>query len=157
MSPDQQQQHPHQQHPHRPPHEPPHPSTPPGGAVRLDHTVVHATDRQVSAEFLAEVLGLAVGAPFGPFLPVDLGNGVTLDFHRQRDEPIQSQHYAFLVPEDAFDAMIGRLESLRVTYYANPDHTGPGRVNHLFGGRGAYFADPDGHNMEIITRTYARP
>ncbi|MET9614694.1 VOC family protein [Kitasatospora indigofera] len=149
MSPDQhQQQYP--QHPQQPP-------TPPAGAVRLDHTVVHATDRQVSAEFLAEVLGLAVGAPLGPFLPVGLGNGVTLDYYQQRDEPIQSQHYAFLVPDHAFDAMIGRLESLRVTYYANPDHTGPGRVNHLFGGRGAYFADPDGHNMEIITRTYARP
>ncbi|MFF1871737.1 VOC family protein [Kitasatospora herbaricolor] len=149
MSPDQQ----HPQEPQRPQH----PHTPPAGSVRLDHTVVHATDRQVSAEFLAEVLGLAVGAPFGPFLPVDLGNGVTLDYYQQRDRPIQPQHYAFLVPEDGFDAMIARLEALRVTYYANPNHTGPGRVNHLFGGRGAYFADPDGHNMEIITRTYARP
>ncbi|GGV11506.1 hypothetical protein GCM10010495_26150 [Kitasatospora herbaricolor] len=156
MSPDQ-QHHPQQsQHPQQPQHSQ-RPHTPPAGAVRLDHTVVHATDRQVSAEFLAEVLGLAVGAPFGPFLPVDLGNGVTLDYHQQRDEPIQSQHYAFLVPEDGFDAMIARLEALRVTYYANPNHTEPGRVNHLFGGRGAYFADPDGHNMEIITRTYARP
>ncbi|MFC9329973.1 VOC family protein [Kitasatospora sp. NPDC057015] len=134
-----------------------HPHTPPATAVRLDHTVVHATDPQVSAAFLAEVLGLAVGAPFGPFLPVDLGNGVTLDYYRRRDGSIQSQHYAFLVPDDAFDAVIARLESLRVTYYADPDHTGAGRVNHLFGGRGAYFSDPDGHNMEIITRTYARP
>lgn len=124
--------------------------------VQLNHTVVLAKDRQLSAEFLAIVLGLAVGAPFGPFLPVDLGNGVTLDFYQKSDEPIQPQHYAFLVPESQFDTMIARLESLRVTYYADPGHSEPGRINRLFGGRGAYFADPDGHNMEIITQPYSR-
>ncbi|GLW46885.1 hypothetical protein Stsp02_25470 [Streptomyces sp. NBRC 14336] len=125
--------------------------------VQFNHTAVLASDRGLSAEFLATVLGLEVGAPFGPFLPVDLGNGVTLDFYEMRDEPIQSQHYAFLVPDDGFDAMIARLEALGVTYYADPGHTEPGRINRLFGGRGAYFDDPDGHNMEIMTRPYARP
>ncbi|MFE6522088.1 VOC family protein [Streptomyces sp. NPDC057794] len=129
----------------------------PTTVARLDHTVVHASDRALSAEFLAAVLGLEVGAPFGPFLPVDLGNGVTLDYYEKTDEPIQPQHYAFLVPEEQFDAMIARLEALGVTYYADPRHTEPGRVNDLFGGRGAYFTDPDGHNMEIMTRPYARP
>ncbi|MDN0194592.1 VOC family protein [Streptomyces sp. S.PNR 29] len=134
----------------------PHPE-PSATAVRLDHTAVYASDRRLSAEFLAAVLGLEVGAPFGPFLPVDLGNGVTLDYYEKRDEPIQSQHYAFLVPEDRFDGMIARLETVGVTYYADPGHTEPGRINRLFGGRGAYFEDPDGHNMEIMTRPYVRP
>jgi len=44
-----------------------------------------------------------------------------------------------------------------VTYYADPGHTDPGRINDLFGGRGAYFDDPDGHNMEVMTRPYVRP
>ncbi|RAG85888.1 VOC family protein [Streptacidiphilus pinicola] len=125
--------------------------------MRLNHTAVHASDRYLSAEFLAVLLGLEVGKPFGPFLPVDLGNGVTLDYCEKRDEPIQPQHYAFLVPEDAFDAVIARLDAVGVTYFADSGHTDPGRVNHMFGGRGAYFDDPDGHNMEIITRPYARP
>jgi catechol 2,3-dioxygenase-like lactoylglutathione lyase family enzyme len=125
--------------------------------AHLNHTAVYACDRQLSAEFLAAVLGLRVGTPFGPFLPVDLGNGVTLDYYEKTDEPIQPQHYAFLVPEEQFDGMIDRLEALGVTYYADPNHTRPGRVNDLFGGRGAYFDDPDGHNMEIMTRPYARP
>ncbi|MEU2908299.1 VOC family protein [Streptomyces massasporeus] len=125
--------------------------------AHLNHTAVYASDRRLSAEFLAAVLGLEVGAPFGPFLPVDLGNGVTLDYYEMTDEPIQSQHYAFLVPDERFDGMIDRLEALGVTYYADPNHTRPGRVNDLFGGRGAYFADPAGHNMEIMTRPYARP
>ncbi|MEU5363338.1 VOC family protein [Streptomyces sp. NPDC005925] len=133
-------------------HQPPRPIP-----VQLNHTAVYARDRQLSAEFLAAVLGLRVGAAFGPFLPLDLGNGVTLDYYEKRDEPIQGQHYAFLVPDGEFDAMTARLDALGVTYYADPSHTEPGRINRLFGGRGAYFDDPSGHNMEIMTRPYARP
>ncbi|MFJ9248728.1 VOC family protein [Streptomyces sp. NPDC101776] len=125
--------------------------------VQLNHTAVYAKDRQLSAEFLAAILGLKVSAPFEPFLPVDLGNGVTLDYYEKRDEPIQPQHYAFLVPDEQFDTMIARLEVVGVAYYADPRHTEPGRINRLFGGRGAYFEDPNGHNMEIMTRPYARP
>jgi catechol 2,3-dioxygenase-like lactoylglutathione lyase family enzyme len=125
-------------------------------AIQLNHTAIYATDRHLSAEFIAAILGLRVGAPFGPFLPVDLGNGVTLDYYEKRDEPIQPQHYAFLVPDEHFDAMIARLEAVGVTYYADPNHTEPGQINRLFGGRGAYFDDPGGHNMEIMTRPYAR-
>ena len=130
---------------------------PPITTAQLNHTAIYATDRHLSAEFLATILGLEVGSPIGPFLPVDLDNGVTLDFYEKRDEPIQSQHYAFLVPDEQFDAMIGRLEAVGVTYYADPKHTQPSEINRLFGGRGAYFADPDRHNMEIMTRPYARP
>ncbi|MFE5716109.1 VOC family protein [Streptomyces sp. NPDC056501] len=125
-------------------------------AIQLNHTVVHSYDRSLSAHFLADILGLEVGAPFGPFLPVDLSNGVTLDYYESKGTQIQPQHYAFLVPDEGFDAMIDRLEAAGVTYYADPGHTEPGKVNGLFGGRGAYFDDPDGHNMEIMTRPYAR-
>ncbi|MEV5878349.1 VOC family protein [Streptomyces sp. NPDC052101] len=135
----------------------PHQSELPTAGVQLNHTAVYASDRHLSAEFIAAILGLKVGAPFGPFLPVDLGNGVTLDYYEKRDEPIQTQHYAFLVPDEQFDGMIARLEAVGVTYYADPGHTDPGRINRLFGGRGAYFDDPDGHNMEIMTRPYIRP
>ncbi|MEU4350090.1 VOC family protein [Streptomyces sp. NPDC023838] len=134
-----------------------HHSTSATAGVQLNHTAVYAGDRQLSAEFIATILGLEVGAPFGPFLPVDLGNGVTLDYYEKRDEPIQPQHYAFLVPDERFDGMIARLDAVGVTYYADPHHTEPGRINRLFGGRGAYFDDPDGHNMEIMTRPYIRP
>lgn len=135
----------------------PHEFERPTCGVQLNHTAVYASDRYLSAEFLAAVLGLKVGSPFGPFLPVDLGNGVTLDYYEKRDEAIQSQHYAFLVPEKQFDAAIAHLEAVGVTYYADPGHTDPGKINGLFGGRGVYFDDPDGHNMEIMTRPYVRP
>ncbi len=49
-------------------------------AVQLNHTIVSAHDKQVSAEFLAEILGLSTPAPFGPFMMVQADNEVTLDF-----------------------------------------------------------------------------
>ncbi|GAB3976867.1 hypothetical protein GCM10029978_064960 [Actinoallomurus acanthiterrae] len=67
---------------------------------------------------------------------------------------IDPQHYAFLVSEEEFDAIFGRIQEAGVTYYADPFHQEPGRINHLDGGRGAYFSDPNGHNLEIITRPY---
>ncbi|MYS85021.1 VOC family protein [Embleya scabrispora] len=130
---------------------------PPISGVQLNHTAIYAKDRRSAAEFFATILGLEVGTPFGPFVPIELGNGVTLDYYEKRDEPIQSQHYAFLVPDGQFDGMIARLKALGVTYYADPHHTRPGAINDLFGGRGAYFEDPSGHNMEIMTRPYVRP
>lgn len=122
--------------------------------AEFNHTIVHATDQRLSAEFIATILGLEVGAPVGPFVPVTTANRVSLDFYENPGQPVVSQHYAFLVPDEEFDTMIGRLEAVGVTYYADPSHTEPGRANDLFGGRGAYFDDPDGHNMEILTRPY---
>jgi catechol 2,3-dioxygenase-like lactoylglutathione lyase family enzyme len=82
---------------------------------------------------------------------------VTLGYYEKRDEPIPPQHYAFLVPDEHFDAMIARLVAVGVTYYADPRHTEPGQINRFFGGRSAYFDDPSGHNMEIMTVPYVRP
>jgi catechol 2,3-dioxygenase-like lactoylglutathione lyase family enzyme len=50
-------------------------------SVQLNHTIVWCRDKQRSATFLAEILGLPAPARFGPFLVVALGNGVSLDFH----------------------------------------------------------------------------
>jgi catechol 2,3-dioxygenase-like lactoylglutathione lyase family enzyme len=122
-------------------------------SVELNHTIVASRDKREAAEFVARILGLEVGAPFGPFLPVETSNGVTLDF-ADRQGQIISQHYAFLVSEADFDAIMGRIEQAGVTFYADPGHRRAGEINRNDGGRGAYFADPNGHNLEIITRPY---
>ena len=122
--------------------------------VQLNHTIVAARDKQVSATFLASVLGLEVGPQYGPFLPVETGNGVTLDFADSDSAEIAPQHYAFLVSEAEFDAIFARIQERGLDYYADPFHQQPSRINHNDGGRGAYFDDPDGHNLEIITRPY---
>ncbi|MCW2633247.1 MAG: bleomycin resistance protein [Pseudonocardia sp.] len=121
--------------------------------VQLNHTIVAARDKRAAAEFLATILGLEVGEQYGPFLPVEAGNEVTLDF-MDSDGPIASQHYAFLVSEDEFDAIFGRIKQAGIPYYADPGHRQVGKINHHDGGRGCYFPDPNDHNLEIITRPY---
>jgi catechol 2,3-dioxygenase-like lactoylglutathione lyase family enzyme len=123
-------------------------------SVQLNHTIVAARDRKEAADFLAAILGLTVGAPFGPFLPVETSNSVTLDFMDSAPEEITSQHYAFLVSEEEFDAIFGRIKQAGIQFYADPGHQDAGRINHNDGGRGLYFDDPNGHNLEIITRPY---
>ncbi|MEV4146649.1 VOC family protein [Amycolatopsis sp. NPDC049691] len=119
-------------------------------SVELNHTIVCATDREKSAEFLAGILGLRTEPVAGPFVPVRLANGVTLDYLQV--DVVTSQHYAFLVGEDDFDAAMVRIERAGVAYWADPFHERPGEVNSMNGGRGVYFADPDGHNLELLTR-----
>ncbi|WP_326636278.1 VOC family protein [Streptosporangium sp. NBC_01755] len=123
-------------------------------SVELNHTIVAARDKKASAEFLAGVLGLEVGAPYGPFIPVATGNGVTLDFADSHEDRIATQHYAFLVSEKEFDVIFGRIQQAGITYYADPFHRQVGQINHHDGGRGLYFEDPNHHNLEIITRPY---
>jgi catechol 2,3-dioxygenase-like lactoylglutathione lyase family enzyme len=119
--------------------------------ARLDHTIVPAYDKQESAAFLADVLGLAVGRQSGPFLPVRLDGGVTLDFVDA--DPRPSRHYAFLVDDAVFDAAYERLTGAGRTIWADPYHTREGAVDERGdGGRGFYFDDPAGHNMELLTR-----
>ncbi len=122
--------------------------------VEFNHTIVAASDARATAQFLASVLGLEVGPPYGRFLPVATSNGVTLDVAETDQDPITPQHYAFLVDDDEFDAIFARIRQAGIDYYADPHHRQPGRINHRDGGRGLYFDDPNGHNLEILTRPY---
>jgi hypothetical protein len=122
-------------------------------AVQLNHTIVAARDKSVSATYLAEMLGLAEPAPWGPFMGVEADNGVALDFIDAGDS-ITPQHYAFLVSEDDFDAIFGRIRERGLTYWADPHKNQPGEINTNDGGRGVYWDDPNGHLLEIITRPY---
>ncbi|MFI8190903.1 VOC family protein [Streptomyces sp. NPDC085946] len=121
--------------------------------VQLNHTIVHAHDKRASARFLAGILGLEVSPPYGPFVPVQIPNGVTLDY-LDTDGAIAPQHYAFLVSEAEFDEILARIRAAGLTHWADPFHTRPGEINHNDGGRGTYFDDPDGHRLEILTRPY---
>src|SRR3712207_4171399 len=105
--------------------------------VKLNHTIVHARDRRESAEFLSDVLGLAAPVPCGPFLDVQTDNEVTLAV-LETDEPIQTQHYAFLVSEAEFDAIFDRIKARGLTYWADPMRSQAGRINTHDGGRGVY-------------------
>ena len=123
--------------------------------ISFNHTIVAARDKSRSATFLTELFDLPAPVPFGHFLCVVVANGVSLDYADVAgDEDIRPQHYAFLVSEEEFDAIYGRIRAGGLAHWADPRASRPGEINHNDGGRGVYFQDPAGHFMEILTRPY---
>jgi extradiol dioxygenase family protein len=122
--------------------------------ITLNHTIVAAKDKKRSATFLTELFDLPSPTPFGHFLTVTLANGVSLDYADSRGDDIHPQHYAFLVSEDEFDDIYGRIKLRGLDHWADPAATRAGEINHRDGGRGVYFQDPAGHYLEILTRPY---
>lgn len=124
-------------------------------APKLNHHIVWSHDKKRSAAFLTEMLGLPPATSWGPFEIVELDNEVSIDFHDvDESTEIQSMHYAFLISEDEFDAVYGRILDRGLDHWADPGQRRPGEINHNDGGRGVYFPDPDGHFLEVITRPY---
>ena len=122
-------------------------------SIQLNHTIVWCNDKSKSASFLADILGLPDPKPFGPFLVVELSNDVSLDF-KEKAGPITPQHYAFLISEDDFGLIFGRIRVRGIQYWADPGKEHPEMINHGDGGRGMYFEDPNGHLLEVLTRPY---
>ena len=123
-------------------------------AVELNHMIVGADDAEATARWWADVLGLDAPIHWGPFWQVSTANGVNIDFDIGDDAPVQGRHYAFLLSDDEFDEVFGRIVERGVVHYADPAGKRKGEINHNDGGRGTYFADPNGHWLEIITRPY---
>ncbi len=125
-------------------------------AIRLDHTIVYSHDKEASSAFLVDLFGLPPPVRWGPFVAVQVANGVTLDFYDEEGAG-SSQHYAFMVGEEEFDQIFGRIEAQGLAFWADPGHRLAGEINTHDGGRGVYFDDPSGHSLEIITRPYGDP
>jgi catechol 2,3-dioxygenase-like lactoylglutathione lyase family enzyme len=124
-------------------------------SISLNHTIVWCRDKDVASEFLADLFALPTPARWGPFRIVEMTNGVSLDYHELADDiGFSAQHYAFLVSEDEFDEIFGRIVERGLDHWADPAKDRAGAINHDDGGRGVYFEDPDGHFLEIITRPY---
>ena len=124
-------------------------------SIELNHTIVAARDAETSARWLAELFGTDEPERFGHFWQVTTGNGVGLDFASAgRDADIAGIHYAFLVGEDEFTEIFGRIVERGMEHWADPGQSRPGEINRHDGGRGVYFLSNDGHFLEIITRPY---
>ena len=119
----------------------------------LNHQIVWSTDAHTSATFLADLLGFEPAEQLGHFVMVQVSPDVTFDF-MTTDRPIMANHYAFLVSENEFDQIFDRVQAKGLTYWSDPKHQDEGNINLLDDGRGVYFNDPSGHELEIITRAY---
>jgi hypothetical protein len=77
-------------------------------SINFNHTIVSARQSEVSARFLADILGLAAPTRWGPFQVVATANGANIDFMDVEGE-IATQHYAFLVSDSEFDEIFDRI------------------------------------------------
>jgi catechol 2,3-dioxygenase-like lactoylglutathione lyase family enzyme len=118
--------------------------------IMLNHTIVPSHDKESSANFFARIFGLRYDGPAGHFAPVQVNDSLTFDWDN-RDQ-FESHHYAFMVSDEDFDAVFGRLKAESVRYGSGPGSPDDGQINTRHGGRGLYFRDPDGHLLEIMTR-----
>ncbi|RZQ64355.1 VOC family protein [Amycolatopsis suaedae] len=119
----------------------------------FNHTIVAARDKKESSTFFTEMFGLAPAEDSPIFSTVRLDGGVMLQFAEPGIE-FPPQHYAFLVTEEDFDAIYGRITERGLEHWADPRGEVSGRYNTNHGGRGVYFCDPSGHYLEAITQPY---
>jgi catechol 2,3-dioxygenase-like lactoylglutathione lyase family enzyme len=127
--------------------------------MQLNHTIVPAHDKEVSAKFFAEIFGLSYdGAgpttlrvvPVSHFAPVKVNDQLTMDFDNSSE--FKSHHYAFKVTNAEFDSIFSRLQASGNAYGSEPWTSADGKLNERYGGRGVYWLDQDRHMMEILTR-----
>ncbi|MEA2638975.1 MAG: hypothetical protein QOF51_369 [Chloroflexota bacterium] len=117
--------------------------------VALDHLSVPARDKVATAEFYAHVFGVRYEGPRRHFAPIVVNDGLTLNF--EESEVPEAHHYAFRVGAAEFDAVRGRLREAQIPFGSTTAQQ-DGEVYAHDGRRGFYFADPNGHGLEIITR-----
>jgi catechol 2,3-dioxygenase-like lactoylglutathione lyase family enzyme len=123
-------------------------------AIRLDHLIVPSRNQVQGARFLAELLDVPWAESQGNFSPVYVNEALTVDFHTR--EVGGSNHYAFSVSDDEFDAIFGRIKAKGIPYRSRPRGENDGQINTRLGGKNLYWEDADGHLWEILTVSYAR-
>jgi hypothetical protein len=117
--------------------------------ISLDHTIVPSHDKDASARFIATILAVPYDGA-GHFAPVRINETLTLDFADGTD--FDEHHYAFVVSEDDFDDMFGRIKTSAASHGSGPFSSDDGQINHRRGGRGVYFrGGPDRHLWELMT------
>lgn len=124
--------------------------------VELDHFIVPSHNRAASARRLAELLGVDWQETiYGVFSPVYLNDGLTLDFIETEDSyPVH--HYCFRVSDEEFDAILHRIRAAGIEYRSQVRGPVDMKVSTDYGGRGIYWNEPDGHQWEMLTVSYAR-
>jgi len=124
--------------------------------VHLDHVMVPSRDKVASARLLAELLGVPWSETgVGPFAPVFVNDELTLDFD-EWPEPLPMIHYCFRVSVDEFHAILGRIKAAGIPYRSAVHGPIDYQIDTQHGGSIVYWNEPDGHQWEMLTVSYAR-
>jgi len=125
-------------------------------SIELDHFIVSARNQQASARLLAELLGVPwAEAGIGPFSPVYVNDGLTLDFINE-EGPFPIEHFCFRVNDAEFEAILGRIKAAGIKYRSAVRGPEDMQVNMHYGGKMVYWNEPEGHQWEMLTVSYAR-
>ncbi len=125
-------------------------------SIYLDHLMVPARDKIAAAKLLAELLGVPWSETgIGPFAPVYLNDGLTLDFDEWTD-PFPLIHYCFRVDQAEFDAILERIKDAGIKYRSNVRGPVDFQIDTQHGGKIVYWNEPDGHQWEMLTVSYTR-
>jgi hypothetical protein len=77
--------------------------------ITLNHTIVPSHDKACSAAFFARIMGLEPPATVDPFVQVRVNSDLALDY--DDGDGFDSHHLAFVVSDQEFDAILGRLQT----------------------------------------------
>jgi len=124
-------------------------------AIELDHAIVPSRDKRAAAALLARILDVAWSEGGGPFCPVYVNDGLTLDLDQVEGE-MPVLHYCFRMSETEFECLVARLRAMNIEYRSSPHGPVDLQVNTRHGGRIVYWSQPDGHVWEALTVSYAR-
>lgn len=118
--------------------------------------MVPSRNKVAAAKLLAEVLGVAWSdAGVGPFAPVYVNDGLTLDFDEWSD-PIPKIHYCFRVDQAEFALILARISAAGIPYRSRVHGPVDFKIDTQHGGSIVYWNEPDGHQWEMLTLSYAR-
>jgi hypothetical protein len=125
-------------------------------AIHLDHITVPCRNKAASAKLLADLLGVPwAETGVGPFAPVYLNDGLTLDFD-ETYEPFPINHYCFRTEQEEFNAILGRITAAGIKYRSTVHGPVDMRINTQHWGSIVYWNEPDRRQWEILTVSYAR-
>ena len=125
-------------------------------AIYLDHLLVPSRNKVAAAKLLGELLGVPWSeTTVGPFSAVYVNDGLTLDFDEWTDS-IPLIHYCFRVSQNDFDGILERIKAAGIPYRSDVHGPVDFRINNQHGGSIVYWNEPDGHQWEMLTISYAR-
>lgn len=122
--------------------------------VEFNHVIMLAKEKQKTADFITNLLGLpdatpADGAVPDFFLCIQFDNDVMVLIAEIKEHPMA--HYAFKVTNEHFDIIISTLKKEKQDFWADPRMQRPFECYKEEGKKGFYVIDPSGHGLEILT------